>query len=107
MPPTLSSRLAAWLAPWVLRRLDASWALRLLREAVRRLDRDEYIAPPGAPRALVIVEAEGLTADQVEAIMRTALELICDARAVAKPRLTADRTRTALAAALDDAPRPG
>lgn len=36
--PTFSSRMAAWLAPWVLRRLDASWALRLLREAVRRLD---------------------------------------------------------------------
>ena len=35
--PTLSSRLAAWLAPWVLRRLDASWALRLLREGARRL----------------------------------------------------------------------
>ena len=33
----LSSRLAAQLAPWVLNHLDASWALRLLREAVRRL----------------------------------------------------------------------
>mgnify|MGYP003407900705 CR=1 FL=1 len=39
--PTLSSRLAARLAPWVLRRLDASWALRLLREAVRRLSHDD------------------------------------------------------------------
>ena len=39
--PTLSSRLAARLAPWVLRRLDASWALRLLREAVRRMDHDD------------------------------------------------------------------
>ncbi len=39
--PDLSSRLGAWLAPWVLRRLDASWALRLLREAVRRLDQTD------------------------------------------------------------------
>lgn len=36
--PTLSSRLAARLAPWVLRHLDASWALALLRAAIRRLD---------------------------------------------------------------------
>jgi hypothetical protein len=35
--PTLSSRLAARLAPWVLRRLDPSWALRLLAEGARRL----------------------------------------------------------------------
>jgi len=30
--------LAALLAPWVLRHLPLSWALRLLREGVRRLD---------------------------------------------------------------------
>lgn len=42
--PALSSRLAARMAPWVLRRLDASWALRLLREAVRRLDHDDGVA---------------------------------------------------------------
>jgi len=41
LTPSPSSRLAAWLAPWVLRRLDASWALRLLREAVRRLGHDD------------------------------------------------------------------
>lgn len=31
------NRLAALLAPWVLRRLDPSWALRLLREGARLL----------------------------------------------------------------------
>ena len=36
--PTLSSRMAARLAPWVLRHLDASWALVLLRAAIRRLE---------------------------------------------------------------------
>jgi len=60
--------------------------------------RGEYIAPNR--RTTIIIEVEGLTADQVEQIMRAALEMICDARGVAKPRLTADRTRTALAAAL-------
>lgn len=63
--------------------------------------RSEYLSPPSTPKTTIIIEAEGLTADQVEAIMRAALEMICDARGVAKPRLTADRTRTALAAALD------
>ena len=33
----LSALVAARLAPWVLRRLDASWALRLLREGAARL----------------------------------------------------------------------
>ncbi len=61
--------------------------------------RGEYIAPNRG--TTIIVEAEGLSVDQVEQIMRAALEMICDARGVAKPRLTADRTRTALAAALD------
>ena len=63
--------------------------------------RSEYLSPPGAPDVHVIIEAEGLTADQVEAVMRTVLEMICDARGITKPRLTADRTRVALAAALD------
>ena len=63
--------------------------------------RGEYPSPPDTPETCIIVEVEGLTADQVEQIMRAALEMICDARGVAKPRLTADRTRTALAAALD------
>jgi len=51
--PTLSSRLAAWLAPWVLRRLDASWALRLLREGVRRLPE----ADAGALAEAILEEA--------------------------------------------------
>lgn len=33
----LAASLAARLAPWVLRRLDPSWALRLLREGAARL----------------------------------------------------------------------
>lgn len=63
--------------------------------------RGEYLSPPSAPKVHVIIEAEGLTADQVDRIMRTVLELICDERGISKPRLTADRTRVALAAALD------
>ncbi len=33
----LAALVAARLAPWVLRRLDPSWALRLLREGAARL----------------------------------------------------------------------
>lgn len=33
----LAASLAARLAPWVLHHLDASWALRLLREGAARL----------------------------------------------------------------------
>jgi hypothetical protein len=33
----LAAHVAARLAPWVLRRLDPSWALRLLREGAARL----------------------------------------------------------------------
>lgn len=33
----LAAQVAARLAPWVLRHLDASWALRLLREGAGRL----------------------------------------------------------------------
>lgn len=34
----LAAHVAARLAPWVLRRLDPSWALRLLREGAARLE---------------------------------------------------------------------
>jgi hypothetical protein len=34
----LTSRIAARMAPWVLRHLDPSWALRLLREGAARLE---------------------------------------------------------------------
>lgn len=61
--------------------------------------RGEYASSKG--RTSIIIEVEDLTADQVEQIMARALEMICDARGVAKPRLVADRTRLALAAALD------
>jgi hypothetical protein len=33
----IAASIAARMAPWVLRRLDASWALRLLREGAARL----------------------------------------------------------------------
>lgn len=61
--------------------------------------RAEYISPGKETR--IVIETTQLTADQVEQIMRAALEMICDARAVAKPRLTVERTRLALATALD------
>ena len=64
--------------------------------------RGEYLSPN--ERTQVIIEAEGLTTDQVDQIMRTVLEMICEARGITKPRLTADRTRVALAAALDAQP---
>lgn len=63
--------------------------------------RAEYISPNKGTS--ITIEAEGLTPEQIEQIMARALEGIADARGVTKPRLVADRTRLALAAALDAA----
>lgn len=61
--------------------------------------RAEYVSP--SKTTSVTIEAEGLTPEQVDAVMRSTLEAICDIRGAAKPRLTSDRTRLTMAAALD------
>lgn len=61
--------------------------------------RGEYASSDG--RTTIVIETKDMTVDQVEQIMSRALEMICDARSIAKPRLTSERSRVNLATALD------